>query len=271
MTSRAHELLQANDLAGALDALQDQIRADPSNPKLRIFLFQLLCVSGDWKRAINQLKLSATMDEGAVQMAQAYREAIRCEVFREKVFSGERDPLVFGEPNEWIALLMEALKVLAQGRPGEAAELRNRAFEMAPAASGEINGDAFEWIADADMRLGPVLEAVVNGRYFWMPFEAIHSMRVDEPSDLRDFVWLGASITLKNGGEVTALLPTRYAGTTETGSDADKLSRATEWTDAGEGTFVGTGQRLLATDAGDYPLLDVRNLQMSMAEPASGD
>jgi type VI secretion system protein ImpE len=37
-------------------------------------------------------------------MAQTYREGIICEVFREKVFSGEKDPLIFGEPVEWLAL-----------------------------------------------------------------------------------------------------------------------------------------------------------------------
>lgn len=268
MTSRAHELLLANDLGGALAALQDQVKADPANAKLRIFLFQLLCVLGDWNRAINQLKLCATMDAEAVPMAQAYREAIRCEVFREKVFTGEREPLVFGQPNEWIALLMEALKLLAQGHPAEAAGLREKAFELAPAAGGEINGQRFEWIADADMRLGPVLEVVVNGRYFWMPFDAIHSMRVDEPADLRDMVWLGADITLQNGGEVVALIPTRYAGTIEAGDDAARLSRRTDWVDAGGETFVGLGQRLLATDTGDVPLLDLRNLQMDVAGPA---
>ncbi len=57
-------------------------------------------------------------------MAQTYREAIICEVYREKVFAGEKEPLIFGEPQEWVALLIEALKLLAQGRPAEAAQLR---------------------------------------------------------------------------------------------------------------------------------------------------
>ncbi|NDR59045.1 type VI secretion system accessory protein TagJ [Aliiruegeria sabulilitoris] len=269
MQSRAHELLLANDLNGALEELQDAVRANPADPKLRIFLFQLLCVLGDWKRAINQLKLSATMDEDALEMAQAYREVIRCEVFREKVFVGEREPLVFGEPNSWIALLMEALKLLAAGKAEQAAELRSQAFETAPAIAGEVNGKAFEWIADADMRLGPVLEAVVNGRYFWMPFAAIQEMHIDEPTDLRDAVWTGARITLRNGGTVTAFIPTRYPGTTEAGQGAEMLARMTTWTDAGAETFIGRGQRLLATDGEDVALMDLRNLRFEGSEEAS--
>jgi type VI secretion system protein ImpE len=38
------------------------------------------------------------------------------------------------------------------------------------------------------------------------------------------------------------------------------LSRATSWADIGGETFVGTGQRLLATDLGDTPLMDLRSL-----------
>ncbi|WP_242500567.1 type VI secretion system accessory protein TagJ [Tropicimonas sp. IMCC6043] len=269
MQSRAQELLLANDLTGALDALQDAVRAKPADAKLRIFLFQLLCVMGDWKRAINQLKLSATMDKDAEEMAKAYREVLRCEVFREKVFTGEREPLVFGEPNEWIALLMEALKLLAAGKPGEAATLREKAFEAAPAIGGEINGERFEWIADADMRLGPVLEAVVNGRYFWMPFAAIRELHVEEPADLRDAVWTGARVTLQNGGEVTAFIPTRYPGTVESGNGAAMLSKLTDWVDAGGETFVGIGQRLLATETGDTALMDLRTLHMDAAPGAA--
>ncbi len=266
MTPEEH--LKSGDLDAALSALQDKVRANPADPKLRIFLFQLLCVLGDWKRAITQLKLSAEMDELATMMAKTYREAIICEVYRDKVFKGEKDPLIFGEPEEWLALLIEAQKLLATGKTDEAAALRARAFDAAPTTSGTVNGEAFEWIADADMRLGPVLEAVVNGRYFWLPFSRIHKLEMEEPLDLRDAVWTACTLTLHNGGEVAALIPTRYAGTTEHGDNAAKLARATGWDDAGAETFVGTGQRLLTTDKTDIALLDVRELTLGSAPDA---
>ncbi len=259
------ELLKSGDPDAALKALQDKVRADPADPKLRIFLFQLLCVLGDWKRAITQLKLSAEMDPMATMMAQTYREAIICEVYREKVFAGEKDPLIFGEPEEWLALLIEAQKTLAAGAPEKASDLRARAFDAAPACSGMIDGQPFAWIADADMRLGPVLEIIVNGRYFWLPFSAIGQLTMEEPSDLRDAVWTAATLTLRNGGEVAALIPTRYVGTTQSGDAAARLGRATTWADAGAETFIGTGQRVLATDQADIALMDVRSLTMEGA------
>jgi type VI secretion system protein ImpE len=268
---QATDLLKANDVAGALTALQNAVRADPSDPKLRIFLFQLLCVTGEWKRAITQLKLCAEMDPIAIPMAQAYREAIICEVFREKVFAGEKDPLIFGEPVEWLALLIEANRAMATGNIEQAASLRAKAFDQVPDLGGEINGERFEWIADADMRMGPVLEIIINGRYFWMPFSAISSLKVDAPEDLRDSVWTAANMTLQNGGEFVALIPTRYVGTSETDDAAAKLSRATTWTDMGHETYVGFGQRLLTTDKSDVALMDLRELKIDAVASAEDD
>jgi type VI secretion system protein ImpE len=269
MPNTATDLLKAGDLSGALASLQDAVRANPDDAKLRVFLFQLLCVIGDWKRAVAQLKLCAQLDAAALPMAQTYREAIICEVFREKVFAGDKDPLIFGEPQDWVALLAQGLKALAQGKPDRAAELREEAFDKAPTTSGSLDEQDFEWIADADMRLGPVLEIIVNGKYFWMPFNVLSSLRIDPPQDLRDTVWTAANLTLQNGGELVALIPTRYAGTAERGSDAMKLSRTTEWEDLGNDMFAGLGQRLLTTDQSDVSLMDTRNFQFAPVSVAT--
>ncbi|KIC47726.1 type VI secretion system accessory protein TagJ [Tateyamaria sp. ANG-S1] len=262
---QAEDLLKSGDIDGALSALQDAVRADASNAALRIFLFQLLAVRGEWKRAIAQLKVSAELDDGATAMAQTYREGIICEVYRDKVFAGEKDPLIFGEPQEWIALMVEALKANAAGRHTEAAEARARAFDAAPTTSGTLDGERFEWIADADMRLGPLLEVVVNGKYYWMPFTALSKIEFEPPADLRDAVWTPAMLTLANGSDIVALIPTRYAGTLDHGGPSEKLARATDWRDVGSETFCGIGQRTLATDLGDTALMDARLIELDTA------
>lgn len=267
MTPEGH--LKSGDLAATLATLQDRIRANPADAKLRIFLFQLLCVLGDWKRAITQLKLAAEMDEEATMMAKTYREAIICEVYREKVFAGEKTPLIFGEPQEWLAHLIDAQKLFATGHGAEAAEQRARAFDAAPMTGGTVNGERFEWIADADMRLGPVLEVIVNGRYFWLPFAQIARLEFDPPSDLRDAVWTAGTLTVANGGEVAALIPTRYSATVAEGSDTARLARATEWADGGAETYVGIGQRLLTTDQSDFALMDIRELVLDVSAEAA--
>ncbi|MEO0623016.1 MAG: type VI secretion system accessory protein TagJ [Pseudomonadota bacterium] len=263
----ALELLQSGDLNAALEDLQDQVRKSPADSKLRIFLFQLHCALGDWDRALTQLRVCGKMDEAALPMAQTYREAIGCELIRERVFKGETPPLVFGEPQKWIALLIEAVGALGRGDAASAAGLREEAFETAPTTSGKANDTAFEWIADADMRLGPVLEVIMNGRYYWAPFNCISSIEMDEPTDLRDAVWTPATVTWANGGQVPALIPTRYPGLSETWTNAHRLSRATDWADVGSDTFVGIGQRVLATDADDIALMDIRALSLDVEAP----
>ncbi len=159
----AEEHLKEGNVNGALSELTAAVRKNPSDPKLRVFLFQLLCVLGEWDRALTQLNVAGEMDPSTLAMVQTYREALQCEVLRSRVFAGRRAPLVFGDPEEWLALLMEALRGDAEGSHKRAREVRDRAFEAAPATSGTVNGEPFEWIADADPRLGPVLEAVVKG------------------------------------------------------------------------------------------------------------
>jgi len=256
----AEELLKTGTLDETLTALMDRVRKDPADVKQRIFLFQLFAVLGEWERAVKQLKVCGGMDPSTLDMVQAYREAIVCELVREKVFAGEKAPMIFGEPENWVAVLVEALGATARRDHESAARLRNTAFDEAPAVSGTADGQAFEWIADADMRLGPVVEMVMNGNYYWVPFSAIKKLNFDEPTDLRDSVWTPAQITWANGGEVVGFIPTRYPGAPASGSDAIKLSKITEWMDLGHDTYIGAGQRLLATDAGDLALMDLREL-----------
>lgn len=254
------ELIKQGRLADALAALQAQIRTEPSNAKLRVFLFQLLCVQGQWNRALNQLNVAGELDALAIPMVQTYREAIQCEALRSEIFAGRRTPLLFGEPQPWMAQLAEALKLDATD-PEQAAALRAQAFESAPASPGSIDGARFDWLADADGRLGPVLEAIVNGRYFWIPFMRIARIEIDAPADLRDAVWTAATFTWTNGAQTVGLIPTRYPGSAEASDDAVKLARRTEW--MGDHPL---GQRMFAGADADYPLMDARVIEFDVAD-----
>ena len=189
----ALESLRQGDVQAALKELFDEVRNQPDQPKHRIFLFQLLSVAGQWDRALTQLNVARDLDQAAGVMAQAYQEILQCEALRSEVFAGKRTPLVFGEPEAWLAQLIDAVRLAAEGQDDEAAELRGQAFEAAPATSGTLtprakgpDGEsqagepaAFEWIADGDSRLGPVLEIVMNGRYYWAPFHRIATISIE--------------------------------------------------------------------------------------------
>jgi type VI secretion system protein ImpE len=256
----AEQLIKAADTQAALKALSDQIRAKPADAKLRVFLTQLLCVVGQWERALNQLTVAAELDALAVPMKQVYGEAIRCEGLRADVFAGKRTPMIFGEPDEWLALLIESLLRAGRGEVDAAEQLRLRAFDQAPATPGRMDGTAFEWLADADMRLGPVLEAFVNGKYYWIPFARLSHIKIEPPEDLRDYVWTPAHLQFSNGGESLALIPTRYPESQASSQGEIQLARKTEWQEIRTDVWTGLGQRILGTDTGDHALMDIREI-----------
>jgi type VI secretion system protein ImpE len=265
----AEDLLAQGDPAAALQALQQQVRAHAADPALRVFLFQLLCVLGQWQRAHDQLKVCGELDAGTLAMVNTYGAALQCEVARDAVFAGRHLPHVFGPPAAWVALMAQALQLDAQGHGEQAAALRSQALDQAPASPGVAHLHAtapdgpgaeqtFAWIADADSRLGPVLEVIINGRYGWVPFVHLHEVTLEPVTDLRDLVWAPAHLQFSNGGETVALLPVRYPGAVN--DAALQMSRKTEWQAAAQGQYLGLGQRVLATDGAEFGLLELQRL-----------
>ena len=267
---RAEELLNAGRLEECLAALQTEVRANPADSRLRVFLFQLLVVTGDLERAMTQLNVAADLSPDALLMVHACRSLLNCEAFRNEVFDGQRGPLIFGEPEEWIGWLVQANILLAGGKTAASAKLREQAYNTAPAWPGSIDGTRFEWLADADSRLGPVLEAVVEGRYYWVPLNRIAGIDLEIPTDLRDLVWLPANFTWRGAGTSVGFVPTRYPGPQALADDSLRLARKTQWDDRGYDTYLGSGQRMLVTDQGEYPLLEVRRIVFDQEAATSG-
>jgi type VI secretion system protein ImpE len=252
--------LLTQDPSKSLALLTDQIRLKPQDFKQRVYLVQLLCVLGQWDRALTQLTVAAELDATAIPMKQVYADAIQGEGLRADVFAGKRSPMLFGQPDEWTALLIESVMQAGDGNNELAEDLRKRAFDAAPTRSGTINGEAFDWLCDGDMRLGPVLEAYVNGRYYWVPFNRLATVKIEAPEDLRDYVWTPAHLTFVNGGETLALIPTRYPGSEASDDSQIQLARKTSWIELRPEVFAGLGQRSFSSSNADYALMDVREI-----------
>jgi type VI secretion system protein ImpE len=261
----AESALREGDPTKALAHLVTAVKAKPADARLRIFMSQLLCVLGQWERAHTQLNVTADLMPSAGPMREMVGHALRCEMIRAEVFAGKRAPMVFGHPDEWLAMLIESLLQSGQGQHELASDLAARAFDAAPAVPGAINGERFEWIADADSRLGPVLEAFVNGKYYWIPFSRLTKVLLEAPKDLRDMVWMPAYLTFDNGGEVVAMIPSRYPGSQSSADAQILMSRKTEWTPLGEPSserYTGLGQRVLTSNLGDHDFLSVLLLEL---------
>jgi len=257
------DLLKQGDLNQALQTLQEQIKKQPSNSEYRIFLFQLLVVMGQWERAQNQLKVIKELDDSAIAMVLMYRQIIVCEQYREQVFQGKKEPVLIGKPDQWIALLIQSLKLIAEEKFDAAKALRTLAFEDAPVVAGTINGEPFEWLADADERLGPVIEAFIDGRYLWTTLDNLKTIAIEEPVDLRDVVWLPAHFSWKNGGENYGLIPSRYPFSYQIDSML-ALSRKTVWRELLDNLHIGYGQKVYVTNQSEYSLMQIRSVNTDL-------
>ncbi|MFB3893151.1 MAG: type VI secretion system accessory protein TagJ [Phycisphaerae bacterium] len=266
---KPEELLRQGNVTEALSLLQQQVRENPADPRRRVFLFQLLAVLGQWDKALTQLNVAAELDPKNLLMAQVCRVALQAEAMRQDIFAGRRTPLIFGQPQQWVGMLLEANKLAGEGKHQASARLRQQAFDAAPASAGSIDGQPFEWLADADTRLGPMMEAVVEGKYYWVPICNIRMALIEKPADLRDLVWSPASFIWANGGQSAGLVPTRYPGSESSGDTAILMARKTDWVDSPAGAAEGLGQRMLATDAGEYPLLETRRIEIAPGEAAA--
>jgi type VI secretion system protein ImpE len=260
---KSAELVQAGRLEEGLSALQQEIREKPEDTRLRIFLFQLDCIFGRLDKALVQLQAISSLSADTLLLAQIFRPVIACELLRRESFAGKRTPLIFGEPMEWVGLMVQANQMAASKEYAAAASLRVKAFEAAPASTGKINDEPFEWIADADSRLGPIVEVFMDGKYYWIPFCRIQKIEMEKPADMRDLVWMPAQFTWTNGGSAPGHIPARYPDTESCADGLLRLGRRTEWQEHPGETFLGLGQRVFATDSGEHPLLGCRSIEFT--------
>lgn len=261
----AEQALKVGDLQRAISTIQEKIKKSPSSVDFRVFLFQILCIQGNWSRALIQLQTIAKLDPSKIEFVQAYHHLINAEAFRAEVFKGSKTPLVFGESAPWIPMLINALQFDLAGDYAKASNLRTEAMELAPTILTRVDGNqAMAWFADADSRLGPALEVMVNGGFYWVPQDAVKEVVFDPVEDLRDLIWRPLSITFANEGKFVGFMPVRYPGSECSENVQHQLARLTEWQDRGNDNYIGLGQRMFATPEDDFAMLDVQSLQFEL-------
>ncbi|MGK9172945.1 protein of avirulence locus ImpE [Yokenella regensburgei] len=252
-------LLAGDSLKVSLENLENQIRTRPADADLRAAFVQLLCLEGNWSRALAQLKSWLALTPQAQPTITLLEQAINGEKVRADVLAGRARPMMPAHQWPWLETMVASLADAG----AEASARRMMALEHADAVAGELtlhNGETrrFDWLMDGDCRFGPVCETIVNGRYCWLPFSAIEQMTFQPPASVTDLVWRHTLIRLQDGSEQVCQIPVRYpfdAGA----EDRFRLSRTTEWlaVSADETHYLGQGQKVWLNDTAEFPLLDL--------------
>jgi type VI secretion system protein ImpE len=233
----AKQLYQSGQLNEAVRALNVEVRDNPTDVQRRTFLFELLCFTGDYERAEKQLNVLAQAGSHAEMGAVLYHSALHATRVREDLFEKKDFPATGGDEVDY---------------------------------SGTIDGKPFQWIADADPRIGPRLELFAAGAYLWIGFEHIESIETEKPKRLRDLLWIpaivrtGPSFRERELGEV--LIPVLYPGSHKSAEDQVRLGRMTTWVEQDGGDPIPLGQKCFLIDGEEVPLLEIRKIEFPQAE-----
>lgn len=240
-SATADDLFRAGQLEEAIELLGVEVRSNPTNAQRRTFLFELLCFAGEHDRAEKQLDVLASGTRAAEMGALLYRAALHAERIRQDMFRKNTYPNTSPVP---------------------------------PAPSGTLNGRPFTSLTDADPRIGARLEIFAAGQYTWIPFEHIASVRMDSPKRLRDLLWAPAIVrtgpALRDTELGEVLLPVLAALTADHHDPAVRLGRLTDWTAAPDEPPRPAGQKLLLVDGEEFPILELRELDITPTATAAG-
>jgi type VI secretion system protein ImpE len=234
----ARQLFQAGRLDEAIDALGAEVRDNPTDAQRRAFLFELLCFAGQFDRAEKHLNVLGSGGRNAEMGALLYHAALHAERLRQDMFEKGTFPI-----------------------------------SSARVVGGTINGQSFTTITDADPRIGPRLEVFAAGQYMWLPFEHIDSVKVEAPKRLRDLLWAPAIVrpaaTFQGLELGEALLPAIAPLTWRHSDSAVRLGRVTEWKELSDGEQAPIGQKMLLVDDEEFPILELRDLEIAHVPAAS--
>jgi type VI secretion system protein ImpE len=224
----AQELLQAGRLDEAIAALGAELREQPSDARRRMFLFELLCLAGNYDRAEKQLDILAEDDPSKRQRAMFYTLVLSAERLRQSMAASGDYPQTGGDsgPGSW-------------------------------------NGTRFTRLEDTDPRQYSHFEFITAAGYHRIPMAEVASVEMDAPARLRDLIWSPARMRFRQRPDdtVDALIPVLTAGAFKHVDPQVRLGRVTVW-EQQDGIEVPCGQRMFQADDTVWPVLELRNLTL---------
>ena len=262
----AKQLFDSGDLQGAISQLTADVKASPLDLRNRIFLFELLCFTGDLQRAERQLDAVAQVSgDATVELGiEIYRGILRAEANRRRLFEGKsRQPKFLSEPPPYTALHLKALTEIIEQHFDQAETSLKESSDLRKSLPGRIDDSPFGDFKDGDDCIAPFLEVILRADYLWLPLEDIVRLEVRRPRTLRDLLWIPGKVELRQQQTIDVFIPVQYHSSSDHAEDLVKLGRMTVWENIGEETNLGKGQRTFLIDGDERSLLEIRNVEFA--------
>jgi type VI secretion system protein ImpE len=258
--SEAKTILDAGDLAGAIDAATREVRSRPTDATARTLLFELLLFAGEWERALKQLDALARSDAQTEIGAQVYRNNVEALRARERLWADGVEPHFLFEPPPEVDKHLAAIDGWRAGRRAEANSLVGDA-DAGEGLTGRVDGREFKGWRDADDLIGPVLELIISDKYIWLPYAQVTLIEFAPPRRLRDLVWCPVRVETRAGASGEMFVPSLYEGSHRHEDDRIKLGRMTDWEGDEGGPARGLGLRLFFVGKEEKSIFEVRRVE----------
>ncbi len=257
--ANAKELLEEGKLNEAIQAMNDEVKRNPTDIQRRSLLAEILCVSGRLDRADAQLEVILQQDSKAALGVALMRQMIRAETARRDFYSAGRLPEFVDVPPPYVQKYIQASIHQREKRLGEAKQLLDQAEVERPRVKGSCNGRPFDDLRDLDDLTAAVFEVLTStGKYYWIPVERVRSIEFRKPERLRDLIWRRAAMSVESGPDGEVFLPATYC---PTGAEVDEkalLGRITEWRGGDVEPIRGVGQVSFLVGDESVPIMQMQ-------------
>jgi type VI secretion system protein ImpE len=254
-----HEAFVAGRLAEAVELQEALVRENPGEVSPRVALIELLLFTGELDDVRTHLAIVDSDDPAWPDAARTFKQIIRAERRRSHRV---RRPIVVPEPPaDHAKARWMAVRSLRDGDPVRAMKWIDRADARSPVLRGFLDGREFHEIRDVDDRFASVLEAFVDGRYVWFPWEAVSRVKLEPAKYAMDRFARFANVRLKDGGEFGAYLPLIYPGSHEA-DGAFAVGLETDLIGDDDGPVRALGGKELIVDDDEIALGDVTMIEL---------
>jgi type VI secretion system protein ImpE len=264
--NEAKSLLDAGNLSGAVEAVLQSVKSNPTDISSRTFLFELSCFAGDWTRAEKQLDVIGHQDANTMIGSLIYRQCLEAEKKRQRLFSDGLKPEFLADPPDYVYGLLTANNRIREGNFAEAREILDKVEEQRPAFSGKVNGVEVEDFRDYNDLTSSILEVIIKDSYVWVPLDQVVRIELIPPKSLRDLFWIQGTLETTNGTNGEVMIPSLYVNSYQNQNEQVRLGRMTDWRELGEDIYIGEGLKLFWIDGADRPILELKEIEINSAQ-----
>ena len=258
-------LLEAGQLDAAIEAMNAEVRARPTDIDARATLVELLCYGGNLERADKLLDAISSLDPSTAIGIALFRQLVRAEQARGQFYTEGRVPEFLSKPDALCELEMRAAVMIRHGDDGAALKLIEERDALRPPVTGSTDGAAFDDFRDLDDVCASHLEVLTaTGKYYWVPLTSVTRIEFRPPERRRDLLWRRANLCVTEGPDGEVYLPAIYWSKDSTAEH--RLGYATDFSGGEDAPISGVGLRSFLVGDDSRTILEMGAVKFGPAE-----